>query len=280
MTPSGSFFMESTIEITIPVTGEEQSSILIAQLTMFGFEGFLEETQSLKAYIPASLLDRAAFEAWFSTQPLCKRENLVAPTNWNQQWESGFQPVEVGKFAIVRASFHEKNPTVLHDIIINPKMSFGTGHHATTYMMIAQMHEIDFQNKNVLDFGTGTGVLAILAKKMNAASIVAIDNDPWSIENAKENIVLNGTEGISLELASYPTTKNQFDIILANINKSVILRLLPIFSSLLNKNGILLVSGFLLDDVEDLTIEAKTNGLQIVASKHKNEWLLLQLISL
>lgn len=280
MTQFGSFFMKSTIEITIPVSSEEQSSILIAQLTEFGFVGFLEEAQALKAYIPELLLDRSTFELWFIDQPFTKTEKLIAPTNWNQQWESNFQPVEVGSFALVRASFHEKKSTVLHDIIINPKMSFGTGHHATTYMMIEHMSEIDFQNKNVLDYGTGTGVLAILAKKMKATSVVAIDNDSWSIENAKENFKLNNTEDVALELAGHPSTKNHFDIILANINKSVILRFLPIFSSLLKTDGVLLVSGVLQDDVEDLAVEAETSGLQIVASKHKNEWMLLQLISL
>lgn len=278
MTPSGSFFMESTIEISIPISNEEQSAVLIALLSEFGFEGFLEEAQLLKAYIPESLLDRTAFEAWFTTQSLYKKENLVAPTNWNQQWESGFQPVEVGNFAIVRASFHPKANTILHDIIINPKMSFGTGHHATTYMMIEQMSELDFHHKEVLDYGTGTGVLAILAKKMNAAAVVAIDNDEWSIDNAKENFILNDTTDILLNLSTVPAAENQYDIILANINKSVILRFLPLFSRMLRENGVLLVSGILEEDVEDLTTAAQTNDLKIASVKQKSEWMLLQLV--
>jgi ribosomal protein L11 methyltransferase len=277
MTPSGSFFMEDYIEIIIPVSSEEQSSLFIASLTALGFDGFLEEAACLKAYIPYLTFNRSEFESWCSESQVQAQQNLVKPTNWNQQWESNFQPVNVGKFAVVRASFHSPVNEVEYDIIINPKMSFGTGHHATTYMMIDQMKGIDFLNKRVLDFGTGTGVLAILSKKMGASYVAAIDNDTWSIENATENIHLNGTMEIVLNCASFPPAQDTFDIILANINKSVLLRFISHFHSLLNPGGLLLLSGFLKDDVEDLSTAAQTNGFIIENAQFQNEWVLLRL---
>jgi ribosomal protein L11 methyltransferase len=277
MTPSGSFFMEDYSEIIIPVSSEEQSSLFIASLTALGFEGFVEEATILKAYIPTSLLNQAEFNNWCTRCEVLVQQNLVKPNNWNQQWESNFQPVKVENFAVVRASFHNPIGGVEHDIIINPKMSFGTGHHATTYMMIDQMRGIDFWHKRVLDFGTGTGVLAILSKKMGATYVAAIDNDSWSIENATENIQLNDTAEIVINCAAYPPSQDTFDVILANINKSVLLRFISNFHSLLTPNGLLLLSGFLRDDVEDLSSVAQTNGFIIEHFQFQNEWVLLRL---
>ena len=277
MTPSGSFFMEDYIEIIIPVSSEEQSSLFIASLTALGFDGFLEETTYLKAYIPHSTLNLLEFESWCTESQVKVQQNLIKPNNWNQQWESNFQPVKVGTFAVVRASFHNPANEAKYDIVINPKMSFGTGHHATTFMMIDQMKGIEFLNKRVLDFGTGTGVLAILSKKMGASYVAAIDNDTWSIENATENIQLNNTADIFVSCAAHPPSAETFDVILANINKSVLLRFISNFHSLLTPNGILLLSGFLSDDVEDLTSAAQTNGFIVESTQSQNEWVFLRL---
>ncbi len=277
MTPSGSFFMEDYIEIIIPVSSEEQSSLFIASLTELGFDGFLEEAICLKAYIPHSTLNQSEFESWCKESQVQAQQNLIKPNNWNQQWESNFQPVKVGTFAVVRASFHNPVNEAEYDIVINPKMSFGTGHHATTYMMIDQMRKIDFLNKRVLDFGTGTGVLAILSKKMGASFVSAIDNDTWSIENATENIQLNSATDIFVSCAAHLPAADTFDVILANINKSVLLRFISNFHSLLTSNGILLLSGFLSDDVEDLSNAAQTNGFIIESSQSQNEWVFLRL---
>ena len=277
MTPSGSFFMEDYIEIIIPVSSEEQSSLFIASLTELGFDGFLEEAICLKAYIPTSQLNQLEFNNWCTKSAVLIKQNLVNPNNWNQQWESNFQPVKVGTFAVVRASFHNPVNEAEYDIVINPKMSFGTGHHATTYMMIDQMRKIDFLNKRVLDFGAGTGVLAILSKKMGASYVAAIDNDTWSIENATENIQLNNAADIFVSCAAHPPAADTFDVILANINKSVLLRFIPNFHSLLTPNGLLLLSGFLCDDVEDLSSVAQTNGFIVESSQSQNEWMFLRL---
>ncbi len=269
--------MEDYIEIIIPVSSEEQSSLFIASLTELGFDGFLEEAICLKAYIPHSTLNQSEFESWCKESQVQAQQNLIMPNNWNQQWESNFQPVKVGNFAVVRASFHNPVNEAEYDIVINPKMSFGTGHHATTYMMIDQMRKIDFLKKRVLDFGTGTGVLAILSKKMGASYVSAIDNDTWSIENATENIQLNNAPEILVSCAAHPPAADTFDVILANINKSVLLRFISNFHSLLSSNGLLLLSGFLSDDVEDLSSAAQTNGFIIESSQSQNEWVFLRL---
>ncbi|MBM3412463.1 MAG: 50S ribosomal protein L11 methyltransferase [Bacteroidetes bacterium] len=273
MTRKGHFFMETYFEVTITISGQEQSSLLIAELDALGFTGFIEESTCLKAYIPAKDYSPQLLA------DLCKKENCqftkaaIEPTNWNEKWESSFSPVLVGSFAIVRATFHQPVKEVEHEILINPKMSFGTGHHPTTFLMIQQMQRLDLRNKRVFDFGTGTGVLSILADKMGAMSTLAVDNDEWSIENAKENLLLNGTKGVRIEAAAYPPENDRFDLILANINRSVLLKFIPTLSRILMPNGNIIISGFLKED-QELLIEAATEAnLSLVTVMHKEEWL-------
>jgi ribosomal protein L11 methyltransferase len=185
--------------------------------------------------------------------------------------------VIVNDFVAVRADFHKPIKNVQHEIIITPKMSFGTGHHATTYMMIENMRTIDFTNKRVLDFGTGTGVLAILAKKLGADEILAIDNDKWSIDNARENIEKNNCEGIELLLADMPKSTGQFDIILANINRNVIMENLPVLASQLESDGILFLSGLIEED-EPVIVAACTGlGFAVKNKAMRHNWLFLNL---
>ena len=195
--------------------------------------------------------------------------------NWNEKWESSFSPVQVGNFAAVRATFHAPVSDVRHEILINPKMSFGTGHHATTYLMIQQMQGMNLFEKRVFDFGTGTGVLAILAEKMGATDIVAIDNDPWSIENANENIRLNKGMHIKLVSAEHPPEKQHFDLILANINRSVLLKFIPALSNLLAPSGYLLLSGILEEDDELLTQAVDSTDLFFANRLSKDGWVSL-----
>src|SRR5689334_11761207 len=168
----------------------EQSEILIAELSDAGYEGFEEGLNELKAYIPNENWNEAELIEVAERVGASWSKELIEETNWNQVWESNFQPVTVDEFVSIRAHFHEPVKGVKHEIIITPKMSFGTGHHATTSMMVRMMSQIDFHQKKVLDFGTGTGILAILAEKLGASEVVAIDNDDWSIENARENIAV------------------------------------------------------------------------------------------
>ena len=173
------------IEISIQTT--ELQEVLIALLAEIGYEGFEEEEGLLKAFIKEGAFDRGALETLLADYGLEYVEQRIEDRNWNAEWEANFQPVVVDGFCAIRAHFHPPMPEMEHELVITPKMSFGTGHHATTYMMLQAMRGIDLRGKRVLDFGTGTGVLAILAERLGAAEVVAIDNDDWSIENAQEN---------------------------------------------------------------------------------------------
>jgi ribosomal protein L11 methyltransferase len=184
--------------------------------------------------------------------------------------------VIVDDFVAIRADFHEPVRGVEHEIIVTPKMSFGTGHHATTYMMIQQMRQIDFTGKRVFDFGTGTGILAILAEKMGAKKIVAVDNDDWSIENAGENIQRNNCSLIELRKANDPGMDSSFDIILANINKNVILENFPTIINQLAEGGVLLLSGLLKEDEYDIFRKSIEYSLQLIQTTVRDNWLALR----
>ncbi len=199
---------------------------------------------------------------------------VIEPQNWNEIWESSFQPVVIDGFVGVRASFHEPIIAVEHEIVITPKMSFGTGHHATTWLMMQQMRELDFTGKSVFDFGTGTGILTILAKKLGAEAITAIDIDEWSIDNAAENFSNNICTGITLFQADTPAAvEGKFDIILANINKNILLQYIPLLVEKLNKGAILLLSGLLAEDEQDILLKSAENSLAHLNTKAKDKWI-------
>ncbi|MBD0331505.1 MAG: 50S ribosomal protein L11 methyltransferase, partial [Chitinophagaceae bacterium] len=179
----------------------------------------------------------------------------------------------------IRAKFHQPIKNVQHDIIITPKMSFGTGHHATTYMMIEQMHKINFVEKTVFDFGTGTGVLAILAEKLGAASVTAIDNDEWSTTNAQENIHENDCRKIKIELSSHIPSDQTFDVILANINKNVIVQHFTRLTKALNPTRHLLVSGLLAADERSLLMIAESHRLIVKTKAFKDDWLCILFVN-
>ncbi|MEJ7767322.1 MAG: 50S ribosomal protein L11 methyltransferase, partial [Chitinophagaceae bacterium] len=190
--------MSDYFEIAITVENEDQKNQLVALLSDIGFEGFQEDNKILLAYAAVDDFDQVMMESILKTYNLSYLQSVIKPKNWNEEWEAGFEPVIIHDFCAIRASFHSPVAGVSHEIIITPKMSFGTGHHATTYMMIEAMSVLNFTGMKVLDFGTGTGVLAILASKMGAAVIEAVDYDEWSIENGRENIVRNNCSNISL----------------------------------------------------------------------------------
>jgi ribosomal protein L11 methyltransferase len=270
------------IQITFQDISSEQLDILIAQLTMIGFEGFEEGEESLNAFIPASEFDEAAVNDIAAGKKISFTKSTIEETNWNAVWESNFEPVVVEDMTNntpwvgIRADFHAPIKNVVHEIVITPKMSFGTGHHATTFMMVQQMGDIDFGGKTVFDFGTGTGVLAILAEKMGASHIVAMDNDDWSIDNTKENLLRNGCSMVAVEKDNAPITGFMYDIILANINKNVILDNLAALVAILRPGGILLLSGLLEEDEAD--IRAAVGNFTLVAGRKttKNNWISLR----
>jgi len=264
------------VAITFTVTGAGQADIVIALLAETGFEGFEEDGNMVKAFIKEEAFDKAALEEVTGGLGITYNMATIDPQNWNAQWESSFDPVIVNDFAAVRAGFHPPVKNVRHEIIITPKMSFGTGHHATTYLMMEQMSQLDFTNTSVMDFGTGTGVLAILAEKMGALSIAAIDNDDWSIENALENTGYNHCKKIVVKKAEAIEPNEKYDIILANINLNVILDNMPAIAAACTPGASVLLSGFLVADEGMVTSALAANELAFREVNEKNGWICIQ----
>lgn len=267
----------SHIAITISLP-EELKDILIAQLADADYEGFEETHEQIIAYIPENDFSEQILNAILKPHLLDYSQETIANTNWNAVWESNFEPVQVDDFCGIRADFHEPmTGKVLHEIVITPKMSFGTGHHATTFSMIRLMQDIDFQGKSVFDFGTGTGILAILAEKLGAVKADAIDNDEWAVNNSIENIAANHTGKVKVWQAdNLEVITDTYDVILANINRNILLRFMKDMRRLLPQNGLLLLSGILVEDEQVITNEAVANGFVFERKAQKENWLAIQ----
>lgn len=249
------------------------SEVVIAFLAEIGYDSFSETDAGLKAYIESEKFDENLVKEILANVSFKYSFTEIQDQNWNAVWESNFQPVVIAGKCIVRAPFHKADDNYEMDIIIEPRMSFGTAHHETTEMMIEWMLETDLTNKTVLDMGCGTGVLAIIASKKNASEITAIDNDEWAYNNTIENIQKNNTPNIEVYQgdASLLGIK-KYDIIFANINRNILLNDLPVYVKCMNENGKIFLSGFYEKDIE--AIEKLTNKLQlkIVSIKLKNNW--------
>lgn len=261
--------------------------LLAVELADIGFDSFEEgftdpkgASGELKAYIRS---DRFAEQAL--SQLLTLRDPHVnvswtaieiADRNWNAEWESSFQPVEVGEQVRIRADFHASVAGFAHEIIITPRMAFGTGHHATTRMMVQAMLGLDLKDKEVCDLGCGTGVLAILAERMGARQVLAIDNDPGAVDNARHNGGLNGCHAIAVEKGDASSLKGlSFDAILANIERNVLLDAMPVMSEALRPGGALFLSGFVPGDRHMLAQRAKECGLELAERLQEGDWALL-----
>ncbi|PBQ31203.1 50S ribosomal protein L11 methyltransferase [Sphingobacteriaceae bacterium] len=256
------------------------SEILVAMISELGFESFDYSDTGFTAYIKeeeATTLDFSEFQ--FEDFVFAFTVEKIAATNWNAEWEKNFEPVFVDDLLCIRAPFHEKNATVKQEIVIMPKMSFGTGHHQTTRLMCRELFSTEVKNKRVLDMGCGTGILAILAKQLGAGDTVGIDIDEWSVENAKENCSANGFPDILLKQGDVDLLDNEksFEIILANINKNILKAQIPSYSKIMDKDALLFLSGFFTTDVEELTQVAKANGFDFVRTVNENEWAMMQL---
>lgn len=267
--------MNSYIQLLFENISAGQSDVLIAELNEAGFDGFEEADGLLKAFIAKNKFDEPAVNEIARRLSINFSKTIIEETNWNQVWESSFQPVIIGKFVAIRAHFHEPVTGVQQEIIITPKMSFGTGHHATTCLVIEQMKHIDFTGKSVLDFGTGTGILAILAEKLGASSVLAIDHDEWSITNTMENLLQNNTRRVEVKKAGAAQADRQFDIILANINKNVILENFTVLAKQLVPGGVLLLSGLLTEDEGEMIAGSEKSGLTLSARTERHNWLCL-----
>jgi ribosomal protein L11 methyltransferase len=265
---------------------QEQSEILIAQLNEIGFDGFEEETGELKAFIPLTNFDENLFNSIFGIENLNYSKSTIEKENWNAIWEADFEPIEVNypnssnAFAYIRAGFHEAKNDFEYDIEVTPKMSFGTGHHATTFLMVQQMSQINFVGKTVIDFGTGTGVLAILADKMGAKQILGIDCDDWSIENAEENAAINNCKNIQLLKAeTIPAQAVKVDIMLANINLNIISENILAIKDSVKSNGIILFSGIMLHDDTNIVKVIEQEGITIKEIFKRDNWLAIMCVS-
>jgi len=268
------------IEIGFDFTTQDQLGLLIAQLSEMGFDGFNEEQDHCKAYILSSELDKDEvinnLNNIFNQYSLIYSKSIIKEQNWNAVWESNFDPVRVGDFVGIKAHFHPNfEPAVKFEIKITPKMSFGTGHHATTFSVMQMMEHLHFTGKSVYDFGTGTGVLAILAEKLGARQVLAVDNDDWCIENANENIQNNDSKVIVVQKVVSALQNTQFDIILANVNRHIIEANMEELTSVAYSGSQLILSGLLIEDQQDMIELASENGWIFVKSLPLNGWVSL-----
>lgn len=267
--------MEYT-KVTVWVTSAEMSGLVVALLSDLGYQGFEEDDKEIYAYISRTDFDHEQLTAVLEPLKLAYSIEIIPEQNWNAIWESNFEPILLPGFCRIRADFHEPDAEIPLELVIIPKMSFGTGHHATTQLMMLAMKDLEFNGKAVLDFGTGTGVLAILAQKLGAGTITAIDNDPWSIANALENVERNHSHPIdvregTMEMPGTPS----YDVILANINRHILLQYMPEMSASIRDGGDLLLSGILAEDRDIITSKAQAYKLSEVSSMEKDSWLAL-----
>jgi len=262
---------------------EPATEILIAELGFAGFESFVENENGVTAYIQQEdwnehMLDDINIlrSDEFS---ITYKQDFIEQTNWNKEWEKNFNPIQVDGHVSIRAPFHD-NPNLQYDIIIEPKMSFGTGHHETTHMMIQHLMDLDLDNKKVLDMGCGTGILAIFAEMRGAKQIDAIDIDSWCYENSIENCDRNQCSHINVYKGNASLLKNKkYDLIIANINRNILLNDIQIYSSCLNDKGVLLLSGFYTEDIPIINAETSKYKLLLEKTIERNNWAALKYVN-
>ncbi|MFN6245012.1 MAG: 50S ribosomal protein L11 methyltransferase [Chitinophagaceae bacterium] len=293
------------IQIAFDFENQDQMEILVAQLSNLGFDGFNEEEAATSInngvgmssvlgtsaglgegaghcktfilqqdYMANNIEDK--LNNIFSLHNLKYSKSIIKEENWNAVWESNFEPVRVGDFVGIRANFHPSfDPKVQYEIQITPKMSFGTGHHATTFTVMQLMENLDFRGKSVYDFGTGTGILAILAEMLGASEVLAVDNDPWCIENSEENLQANDSSKITIQLVDAAFQPRDFDIIIANVNRHIIEANLEALTQVSNSNSTLILSGLLIEDQYDIISLAQKNNWQFIQSQPLDGWVSL-----
>ena len=262
----------------------EYAEILMAEIAETGFDSFLETDKGFEAYVENDQFDKKQLadiqQKYKHVKPLLLFEDRIQKQNWNEEWEKNLQPIIVEDQCLIRAEFHKIEKKYPYEIIITPKMSFGTGHHQTTYLMIKSQLQLDHDKKRVMDAGCGTGILSIMASKRGAASVEAFDIDEWSVINGQENIENNRCTNIHLQQGKISDLKfsGAFDIILANINKNVLLAEIETYADYLRPSGQLLLSGFYTSDIDDLINQASKFGFKEVRRDEKETWatLLLQ----
>jgi ribosomal protein L11 methyltransferase len=273
-------YIEITLTACEPV--DQNVEIISAYLAEFGFEGVAED-EIVKAYVAENEKSDEEIKILLDElieKKLCFDEyiiDIIKPKNWNEEWEKNyFQPILIGEQCLIKSSFHKTDLKAKYEIIIDPKMSFGTGHHETTSMMAEYILETDIKGKIVMDMGTGTGILGILASMIGCDKIIGIDNDSWCYENAQENIEKNNIHNFEMILGdagmlkSYPDT---FDVFIANINRHILLADIKYYVKTMRKPSTLLLSGFYLEDLPDIESECSKHGLKFIDKKIKKNWI-------
>ena len=260
---------------------EPATEMLIAQLGYVGFESFVEQDYGVTAYIQKQEWNSKILDDVFLLHSnefnITFEHNEIAQTNWNEEWEKNFNPIQVDDLVSIRAPFHT-NPLLQFDIVIEPKMSFGTGHHETTHMMVQHLLALDLDTKKVLDMGCGTGILAIFAEMKGAKPIDAIDIDSWCYENSLENIQRNNCNHITVYEGDASVLKEKYDVIIANINRNILLSDMKTYTDCLNENGVLLLSGFYKEDIVIIEDEVTKYGLTFETMIQRNNWVALKYV--
>ena len=274
-----------TFEYTFTAPSSDiQHDMLVTMLAEIGFDSFMDEGMGLKAYCAEDQRDDESVQSLL-TEPAFSDVRLLnveamPDKDWNELWEASYQPVVINERCRVRAPFHEPDSSFEYDLVIEPKMSFGTANHETTAQIITLMLETDFKGKAVLDMGSGTAVLAILAKKLGAARTVAIDNDEWAYRNAFTTCELNGIKDIEVVLGDAHAIQGSFDVVLANINRNILLRDMHCYVAAMKPQAHIFFSGFYTEDLESIKAEAERLGLRYCRHLSRNNWVAAEFVKL
>jgi ribosomal protein L11 methyltransferase len=278
-------YYELTFAYQSAIEKEIINDVLAATLGEIGFESFTECETGLTAFVPAKSYSEEALNTVIQQFPLDSVEitytiQLIEGQDWNEEWEKNyFKPIRIKDECLIRASFHATE-AVKYDIVIDPKMAFGTGNHETTFLMISEMLKLNLEGKTLLDMGCGTAVLAILAAMKGAGKVVAIDIDEWAYANALDNIKMNNTPQIEVGLggAEQLETQGSFEVIFANINRNILLNDIHLYAAHLKEGGVLYMSGFYTEDIPVITEECSKHNLRFVSNTEKNNWVAVQFV--
>lgn len=270
------------LTITPENTSQEINNILIARLSEWPFESFSEDQEGISAYMPLNKYEEKSINQLLESLnrdfPFSWTKEHIEEQNWNKAWEENYSPVLVAQQIYIRAPFHEPQPDAGHEIIIEPKMSFGTAHHETTQLMIELMLGTDFRGKTFLDMGCGTGILAILASRLGAEKGLAIDNDEWAFQNSRENLLKNAIKNVDTLLGDHRLIDDQnFDIILANINRNILIGQMESYEKSLNPGGSVFLSGFHEEDVQVLLERSRKYGFSLKRKADRNTWVAMEI---
>ena len=272
-----------SVRIDLTPCEEDFTDLLAAYLADIGYESFVADEKGLTAYVNSSTYDEQKLLSVFSDFPFdteySYRADLVKGEDWNSEWEKNyFQPIVIGDRCVVHSSFHKNIPKATYDIVIDPKMAFGTGHHSTTNLIVSYLLDMDLEGKKVTDVGTGTAILAILAKMRGASEVTGIEIDPGAYENAKENAAINNVDlrlllGDASEIGNVPVA----DLLMANINRNIVIADLERYAAGLAPGGAMILSGFYTEDIDKVMAEARKYGLQLAEKRSDNNWAAIML---